>query len=95
MNVFSSTTEKLEFLKNYNLVPKTASELPVFYYFESQEAAPINCEIIGYEQTYNTWAVIVIEADNKIINIHSDYLLEMKKKGTAYYKNNLVAQSNV
>lgn len=89
MNSFLDTAEKVEFLKRYNLVPKTATELPVFYYFKPSQDIPIVCEIIGYENVYDTWAIIVIKAENNIINIHSDYLLEMKRKGNSFYKNSV------
>ncbi len=85
---FQTLTEKLDFLKKYKLAPKSASELPVFYYFKPSSDTPSICEIIGYDAVYDSWAVVTIKADDKMINIHSDYLLEMKRKGTAFQKNN-------
>lgn len=94
MKNFSSNIEKIEFLKKYKLMPKTATDLPTFYYYPSANATPIICEIIGYEDEFDSWASISINANNKIFNIHSDYLLEMKKRGNAFYKNNSSLQDN-
>lgn len=88
MKYFNNNTEKMEFLKKYGLVSKTATDLPIFYYYASSNDIPVICEIIGYEDVFDTWAVITINVNNQLINIHSDYLLDMKKNGTSFYKKN-------
>lgn len=93
MTEFKDTTDKLDFLKKYKLAPKSATEIPVFYHFKSTCNTPTICEVIGYEDTFDDWAVITIRADKEIINIHSDFLLEMKRKGTAFQKNNTIVPS--
>lgn len=91
---FSNETEKVEFLKKYKLISKSATDLPVFYYFKSFDASPIVCEIIGYDAVFDDWAIITIMVEGKIINIHSSYLSEMRTKGTAFHKNNSSILSN-
>lgn len=88
MNAFNNPQDKIDFLKRYKLMSKDASDLPNFYYFKSTNDTPVACEVIGYDQTFDNWAVITIKASDEIINIHSSYLLEMKRKGAAFYKSN-------
>lgn len=87
MNTFNSFTDKLDFLKKYNFLAKTKTELPTLYYYAPYSDIPKICEVIGYEQIFETWAIIVIKIDDTIVNIHSTYLLEMKERGAAYYRN--------
>ncbi len=87
MCTFDSFTDKLDFLKKYKLLPKSKTELSPFYYFAPNTDIPVTCEVIGYEKAFDNWAVIVIQTDSHIINIHSSYLLEMKERGNAFYKN--------
>ena len=87
MTIFNNLAEKLDFLKRYKLISKTKTELPTFYYYAPGTDIPVICEIIGYDETYDNWAVIVIKTNDRTVNIHSSYLLEMKDRGTAYYKN--------
>ena len=86
MTTFNTTTETLDFLKKYKLVSETATEVSGFYYFNQESNTPVTCEIVGYDAAFDTWASITIKADNEVINIHSDYLLDMKKRGRAFYK---------
>ena len=90
MTEFKDTTDKLDFLKKYKLAPESATEIPIFYYFKSKSNTPTICEVIGYKDTFDKWAVITIHAGDEIINIHSDYLLEMKRKGNAFQKNKTI-----
>lgn len=94
MNTFNSLIEELDFLKKYKLVAPTETTLPTFYYFAPGADTPCVCEIIGYEDVYEGWAVITIKANNNIINIHSSYLLEMKKRGREFYRHNSDSSSN-
>lgn len=93
MHIFENTTEKLEFLKKYNLVTPTMTDIPTLYYFAPGSDIPSVCEVIGYETIYDGFAVIVIKADNKTINIHSSYLLEMKARGREYARNQKAAST--
>lgn len=86
MITLNNTTEKLDFLKKYKLISKTKIELPKFYYYAPGSDIPTPCEIIGYDEAFDDWAVIVIKANDSTIKIHSTYLQEMKDRGTAYYK---------
>lgn len=88
MIIFNDDSEKLAFLKKYKLAARTATKVPTFYHYASSfDEVPALCEVIGYENIYDDWAVICIKVNEKIINIHSGYLLEMKKKGNGYFKN--------
>lgn len=86
MITLDTITEKLDFLKKYKLIPKTKKSLPEFYYYAPGSDIPTICEIIGYDEAFDDWAVIVIKANDSTIKIHSTYLQEMKDRGTAYYK---------
>lgn len=92
MNTFNSTEEKLDFLKRYKLASPKETDIPILYYYASGADTPITCEVIGYEEIYDSWAVITIKAGNNTKNIHSSYLLDMKKRGTEY-QNNISAYS--
>ena len=94
MNAFNTTTEKLDFLKKYKLISETATETSEFYYFKPGSNTPVACEVIGYDADFGTWASITIEADHEKINIHSDYLSDMKKRGRAFHKNRLSDKDN-
>lgn len=83
MNEFHSETEQLDFLKRYGLVSPTKTSLPPFQYYGPNSAVPIPCEIIGYDQTFETWSILVINAAGTMIKIHSSCLLEMKTRGTS------------
>lgn len=95
MNTFTDIEEKLEFLKKYKLATQTETTIPVLYYYASYSDTPITCDVIGYEEIYDSWAVITISVDNKIINIHSSYLFDMKKRGTEYYNNIVVSSDSI
>lgn len=82
MNEFQSETEKLDFLKKYGLAAPTKTSLPTFYYYAPGSSVPVACEIIGYDHAFDSWAIIVINAADTIVKIHSGYLLEMKTRGT-------------
>lgn len=86
MNEFHSETECLDFLKKYGLATPTKTSLPTFYYYAPNSSAPVACEIIGYDQAFDNWAIVVINAADTIIKIHSGYLLEMKTRGTPRQK---------
>lgn len=86
MTTFNTTTETLDFLKKYKLISETASEVTEFYYFKQESNTPVICEVIGYDAAFDTWASITIKVDNELINIHSDYLSDMKKRGRAFHK---------
>lgn len=89
MKKFNDDTEKIDFLRKYKLLSETATDVSGFYYFFPEGDIPVNCEIIGYEDKFETWANVTIqiaEPEDKQINIHSDYLLDMKKRGRAYHK---------
>lgn len=88
MHTFNDDIEKLSFLKKYNVISDAARQIPIFYYFPSGNSVPNICEVIGYEDVYSTWAVIVISVDNKLINIHSAYLADMRKNGVSYFEKN-------
>ena len=92
MNTFNSTEEKLDFLKRYKLASPKETDIPILYYYASGADTPITCEVIGYEEIYDSWAVVTIKAGNNTKNIHSSYLLDMKKRGTEY-QNNISAYS--
>ena len=86
MNEFQSETEKLDFLKKYGLAAPTKTSLPAFYYYAPNSSTPVACEIIGCDQAFDNWAVVVINAADTIVKIHSGYLLEMKTRGTPRQK---------
>lgn len=86
MTTFNTTTETLDFLKKYKLISETATDVSEFYYFRQESNSPVICEVTGYDAAFDTWASITIKADIEVINIHSDYLLDMKKRGRAFYK---------
>ena len=86
MITFNSDAEKIDFLRKYRLLSETSSDLSGFYYYKPEEDTPITCEVIGYECAFETWAAITIQADNELLTVHSDYLLDMKKRGRAFYK---------
>lgn len=94
MNQFKNDREKIDFLKKYKLLSETATELSTFYYFEPGSNVPLICDVIGYEETFDTWASITIKVDNEALNIHSDYFSDMKKRGRTFYKNNHPAPNN-
>ncbi len=83
MNEFHSETEQLDFLKRYGLVSPTKTSLPPFQYYAPNSTVPIPCEIVGYDQTFETWSILVINAAGTMIKIHSSCLLEMKTRGTS------------
>lgn len=87
MITFKDEKEKIDFLKQYKLMPKTFTEIPTFYYFEIGSDTPVECEVVGHDDIYDNWATITIKVKDKYINIHSDYLLEMKNRGKAYFNN--------
>ena len=62
MNTFNSTEEKLDFLKRYKLASPKETDIPILYYYASGADTPITCEVIGYEEIYDSWAVITIKA---------------------------------
>lgn len=86
MVTFNNDTEKLEFLKKYGLISPTKTSLPAFYYYAPGSDIPVNCEIVGYDQTFDSWAVIVINVSGTAIKIHSSFLLEMRARGASYYR---------
>lgn len=86
ITLFNNDTEKLEFLKKYELVSPTKTSLPTFYYYAPSSDTPVTCEIAGYEQTFDTWAVIVINVSGTTIKIHSSCLLEMRARGASFYR---------
>jgi DNA polymerase-3 subunit epsilon len=88
MNEFHSETEQLDFLKKYGLISPTKTSLPPFQYYAPDSAIPVPCEITGYDQAFETWAILVINAAGTMIKIHSGYLLEMKTRGTSRQKGN-------
>lgn len=83
MNEFHSETEQLDFLKKYGLVSPTKTSLPPFQYYAPDSTVPVPCEIAGYDQAFETWAILVINAAGTMIKIHSGYLLEMKTRSTS------------
>ena len=85
MTAFNSDTEKIEFLRKYRLLSETSSDLSGFYYYKPEESTPISCEVKGYDCAFETWAAITIQADNELLTIHSDYLLDMKKRGRTFH----------
>lgn len=87
MNTFKDTQEKIDFLKKYKLMPKTFTEIPTLYYFKVGSDIPDICDVVGYDAIYDNWATITIKVNNDYINIHSDYLLEMKTRGKSYFNN--------
>lgn len=83
MNEFHSETEQLDFLKRYGLVSPTKTSLPPFQYYAPDSTVPVPCEIVGYDQAFETWAILVINAAGTMIKIHSSCLLEMKTRSTS------------
>ena len=83
MNEFHSETEQLDFLKRYGLVSPTKTSLPPFQYYAPGSTVPVPCEIVGYDQTFETWSILVINAAGTMIKIHSSCLLEMKTRSTS------------
>lgn len=93
MITFTNDTEKLDFLRKYKLVSPTACKLPTFYHYASSLAeVPSLCEVIGYKQIFEDWAIICIKENGKIINIHSSYLLEMQKKAKVFIKDKNISK---
>lgn len=86
MITFDSDTEKIKFLRKYRLLAETSSDLSGFYYYKPEESTPIACEVKGYDCAFETWAAIIIQAENELLTIHSDYLLDMKKRGRTFHK---------
>ena len=83
MHLFTTKEENIDFLKKYKLLPKTAMDIPTFPYYPSGSKTPIPCSVIGYDECYADWAVLIIDCDGRQINIHSSFLLEMKKRSPA------------
>ncbi len=89
MYTFNNDIDKLAFLKKYKLASRLAVTIPTFYHYtDSSAKVPSLCEVIGYEEIYDNWAMMCIKVNEQIINIHSSYLLEMQKRGKDYIKNN-------
>lgn len=86
MITFNNDTEKIEFLRKYRLLSETSGDLSGFYYYKPETDSPIACEVKGYDCAFETWAAMIIQADDELITIHSDYLLDMKKRGRTFYK---------
>lgn len=84
---FQNETEKIEFLRKYKLITETSTDVSGFYYYQTENNAPVSCDIVGYENAFDTWAAIVIQTADKTVPVHSDYLLDMKKRGRAFQKN--------
>lgn len=87
MNTFHNDTEKIEFLRKYRLLAETSTDLSGFYYYKPESDTPIACEVTGYEDTFDTWASVTIKTEEETLAIHTDYLLDMKKRGRVFYKN--------
>lgn len=86
MTTFTNDTEKIEFLRKYKLLSETSTDLSGFYYYKPESDIPVSCDVIGCENAFETWAAVTIRTDNEIFTIHSDYLLDMKKRGRSFHK---------
>lgn len=71
---FCSDSEKMEFLKDKELLPKTFEEIKKFYYNGVFVKCYTPCEVLGYMD--NT--VIVIEIDNQLHCIDLNYFKDMQ-----------------
>lgn len=85
MYLFTTKEETIDFLKKYQLLPKTATEISTFPYYPSGSKTPIPCSVIGYDECYDSWAIVIIDCNNRHINIHSSFLWEMKYKMSSRY----------
>lgn len=75
---FETDEEKLDFLRNKKLIPKTLGLRP-FVYSGGCTDKPVLCEIIGYDGD----SFLVIELPDKSLHtIHRDYLSEMQATKT-------------
>lgn len=86
MTTFQNDAEKIEFLRKYKLITETSTDLSGFYYYRTEDTAPVSCDVIGYDKEFDTWAAVTVQTAEKTITIHSDYLLDMKKRGRTFRK---------
>jgi DNA polymerase-3 subunit epsilon len=85
MILFDSINNKMEKMKEWNLLSPKSKEMKDIYY--KNDAATYICEIVGYYSKITNnkcidgfYETIVIEFDNTIIKIAPGYLFEMQKK---------------
>jgi DNA polymerase III epsilon subunit family exonuclease len=71
---FASFEEKLAFLKEIALVPKTQNYIKHFYYSGPYADAPGLCAVAGYSDRTS----LVIQFGGQLHCIHADYLMDMQ-----------------
>lgn len=76
---FQTEKETLDFLKKYDIIPKTYSSLPIFWYKTNWDKTHVECEVLGYEKEYDGWATLVIEHGTGPDFIHCDFFKEMQE----------------
>ena len=47
---FQTEAETLAFLKKYDIIPKTYSSLPIFWYKTNWDKTHVECQVLGYEK---------------------------------------------
>lgn len=76
---FQTEKETLNFLKKYDIIPKTYSSLPTFWYKTNWDKTHVECEVLGYEKEYDGWSTLVIEHGTGPDFIHCDFFKEMQE----------------
>lgn len=82
---FNSNRELIDYLHRWNLLAATKNTVPNFYYRKDNLVK--KCNILGFENTYDTWSTIVIDYGNGPHFIHTDLFRDMqttpeRQKGT-------------
>lgn len=87
---FQTEKETLNFLKKYEIIPKTYSSLPTFWYKTNWDKTHTECQVLGYEKEYDGWATLVIDHGTGPVFIHCDFFKEMQEiernKGNSLYE---------
>lgn len=73
---FSNSEEYIDFLVKYGFISSNKSKLPTLYFPDGNTMA--KCEIIGYEEQYDSWCIAVIDFGKGAYFIHCDYLKDMQ-----------------
>ena len=87
---FQTEKETINFLKKYEIIPKTYSSLPTFWYKTNWDKTHVECQVLGYEKEYDGWATLVIDHGTGPDFIHCDFFKEMQElernKGISLYE---------
>ena len=75
---FKDEAEKLDYMKDIKLIPKTKGLRPI-YYTGIYVDLIAECDVVGFVDNYTT----VISIGGELHCIHPDFLLEMQSSPTA------------